>query len=103
LRAIPVAVPFEPAAEVRMVVDLPVEDNPDAAVLVRQRLLTGAQIDDRETPMRERRPLVAVKSGFVGPPVEHDLAHGHRSRRGVSVETLAGDDPCNAAHRYFST
>jgi len=47
-------------AQLVVIVNLTVEDNGDAAVLVEHRLLTARQIDNSETPHSEA-------SGFVDP------------------------------------
>ena len=83
LRAVDVAVRLELPADVGVVVDLAVEDHPDAAVLVRQRLLAGAEIDDAQAAMGERGVRVAVQPGFVGAAMGDDVAHPQRARRRV--------------------
>ena len=82
----------------RVVVDLAVEDDPHAAVFVRQRLLSRAQVDDAEAAMGERRVGVAVQPGFVRTAMRDDVAHPHGARRRVLVESVDGDDSGDAAH-----
>jgi len=93
-----VAERLELAADVRVVVDFAVEAHPDGAVLVRQRLLPGAQIDDAEAAMRQRRVRVAVQPGFVRAAVSDDVAHPRRARRRIRVEPVNCDNACNSAH-----
>ena len=81
-----------------MVVDLAVEDHPHAAVLVRQRLLPGAQIDDAQSAMGEGGVRVAVQPRFVRPAMRDDVAHPSGARRRIVIEPVDGDDARNAAH-----
>ncbi len=46
---------FEQRAQIAVVVDLAVEDDPAGAVFVRHRLMAAGAIDDREPAMAERR------------------------------------------------
>src|SRR6185503_17844534 len=48
---------LEVGAELAIVVELAVDDGDDVAALVRDRLVTGLQVDDREPPHREPRAL----------------------------------------------
>jgi len=89
---------FELLAQVGVVVDLTVEDHPDGAVLVRERLLPRAQIDDAEATVGERGVRIAVQSGFVRPAVRDDVAHPQRTRRRVPVEPVGGDDSGDSTH-----
>ena len=57
-RAVAVAGRFELRPDVGVVVDLAVEDDPDRAVFVRQRLLAGGQIDDAQAAVAERGLVV---------------------------------------------
>ena len=65
LRAERVAPGLEPAPEGGEVVDLAVEDGPDRAVLVRERLMPAGQVDDRQPAEPERGVVVAVGPGVV--------------------------------------
>ena len=77
-----VAPGFEAAAEGGEVVDLAVEDGPDRAVLVGERLVAAGEVDDREPAEAERGVVVAVGPRVVGPPV---LEPGdHRRQVGVA-------------------
>src|SRR6185369_13669 len=71
------------------VVDLAVERDPDRPVLVRQRLLSRGQVDDREPAMAE--PDVPRPAGDV--PAQHrrvtgSFAHPPTRRRPVDEEAL---------------
>ena len=72
----PVAPSHEVGPEVLEIVDLPVEDDPDRAVLVRHRLVAGgAEIDDAETPVREAHRPLAVDPGIVWAAMGLDRIH----------------------------
>src|SRR5712691_7464945 len=101
--AILVAAPLELLAHIGVVVYLAVENDPDAAVLIRQRLLPGAQIDDAEAPVREHRPCIHVETRGVGPPVRDDVAHAHGARRSVLIKRIDCHDSRNPAHDYAAS
>ena len=76
------------AADVGVVVDLAIEDDPDGTVFVRRRLLTGAQIDDAEAAMSECGVGVKVQAGLVRAAVDEDLSHPDRARLGIAADPL---------------
>ena len=53
VRAEAMAGAFQPPAQLAEVVDFAVEDDPDRAVFVRQRLLPAGQVDDRQPAMAQ--------------------------------------------------
>ena len=61
-----IAVALELAAQLAVVVDLAVADQPDRAVGVAQRLLAAFEVDDRQAAMPERRALVVIDAFAVG-------------------------------------
>src|SRR5688572_29154168 len=84
-----------------VVVDLPVEDDPDRAVLVRHRLLSGAQVDDAEATMGECRACIAVQAGFVRPAMSDHIAHADRACRRILIESIACDDSGDSTHFLY--
>ena len=89
--------------DLRVVVDLAVEDEVDRAVLVRHRLHRRVgEVDDREPAEAEADAAVVVDPGVaaVGAAVDDLLAHRRDVRLGdpeaVPVETERADD---AAHQ----
>src|SRR6185436_11995071 len=99
---------FEIPAELLEVVDLAVEDDRDAAVLVVDRLMSGRDVDDAQPPHAEADPRLHERSLIVGPAVAYDLAHVADERpRLVRVEAPFDGrrfhESCNPAHRYVST
>src|SRR5688572_9880579 len=96
-----VAGAFEVAAQLPVVVDLAVEDDPDRAVLVRDRLLAAFEIDDAEAPHAERDAFADVDAFLIGAAVHDGPAHPAdlllEDRRAVPPH-----DTGNATHGYFS-
>ena len=76
VRAVLVTVRFEHPPDVGVIVNFTVEDHPDAAVLVRQRLLTAPQIDNAQTAKGEER-VVGVQSRVADRDAP-DIAHTDR-------------------------
>ncbi len=74
-RAVGVPGGFQLRPHQRVVVDLAVVGDPDAPVLVRQRLVAAREVDDAETPVGERRVVVRVQPGAVGAAMNQDIAH----------------------------
>ncbi len=86
-----------------IVVDLAVEDRPDGAVLVRERLMAAGQVDDRQPAEPQRGTIVAVGPRVVGPAVDEPVRH--RAERSVR-ERVVGIGPgraADAAHSARST
>ena len=65
-RAEDVAERLQLGDQLLVVVDLAVEDDDDAAVLVEQRLLAGREVDDRQAAVAEADARLDVKAAFVG-------------------------------------
>jgi hypothetical protein len=84
---------FESVTDVEVVVDLAVVGDPDRAVLVAERLAAVlAQIDDREAPMAQRRPVVEIG------PVGIRSAVGDRVLHPLEQILVAPVEPADAAH-----
>ena len=82
------------------VVDLAVEDDADAAVLVEQRLLAGGHVDDRQPPMAEADTRLDVHAALVGAAVVLRFVHAHQGRA-IDVALAAGvEDAGDAAHGW---
>jgi hypothetical protein len=90
---------FESPAKIVMVVDLPIEDDPAGAVLVRDRLIASCSIDDGEAPMPENRRRVREESIPIGSTVSDCARHvrdGCLNRR--REEPAESGDTCYATH-----
>ena len=79
-----VAAALQLGSQLSVVVDLPVLDDLDAAILVADRLVAAVEVDDREPPRREADRAVHEHALAVGATVDHRLVHG---REGGSVGT----------------
>ena len=95
VRAEAMAARHEIRAHVGEVVDLAVEDHPDRAVLVGDRLVAGREVDDAQAAEAEADARPRVEAVGIGAAVRDD--RGHRRQRvpidgtiGVEVE-LSGD------------
>ena len=88
----------EAAAEVLVVVDLPVEDDDFGAVLVENRLLAAAQVDDAQTAHPEANGPVHVEPLVVWAAVPERGAHPTHSRLRHGTLPLAVHNACDAAH-----
>ena len=84
------------AAQLDVVVDLAVEDDPDALVFVGERLAPAGEIDDAESGGDRGRPGAQVIAVIVGAAVRDQLGHAEDLRaidRGCLVHATG-----NAAH-----
>ena len=98
---------FELAPELTVVVDLAVEDDPDGAVFVVNRLVPSRQIDDAQTPHSQRHAVGRINSLIVRAAVPDDVTHLMRKRmRCIRRQRIAGrsrfDEPGDAAHTINS-
>ena len=94
-RGEPVALRLELGAQRAKVVDLPVEDDLDGAVLALLRLMPAGNVDDREPLMREdaRAPVAAGKDDLprlVRAAMPEQSGHGGAEARTLDAE-VAGD------------
>ena len=87
------------APQLEVVEDLAVEDDPQRLVLVADRLLARAEVDDAEARVPEPDVFVKVDAELVGTAVADRAQHGTQgglSRRRSSAEVAESDD---AAHQ----
>ena len=97
-RPVHVAGGFELATDLGVVVDLAVERDPDAAVLVRERLMATGEIDDAQAPMAEHGALVGLKACAVRATVADHGTHPDDALAIIGVKTFGGDNAGNPAH-----
>ncbi len=98
LRAEAVAEPLELQPEVREVVDLAVEDDPDRPVLVGERLIARSKIDDAQPPVSEADPVADVEAVGIGAAVCDD--RGHRGQP-IAIDRpgrVEAELACDTAH-----
>ena len=86
---------FELAAQVLVVVDLTVLHDVARTVLVRDRLVAGLEIDDRETPGGEADTGVDVLTDAVGTAVGEGGAHRAQP---VGIDRAPGRDSADSTH-----
>ncbi len=89
LRAERMPLGLQPTAQRGEVVDLAVEDRPDGAVLVRERLMPAGQVDDRQPAEAQRGVVVAIGPGVVRPAVDEPVRHRLERASGIAP---AGSD-----------
>src|SRR5690606_5830159 len=81
-----------------VVVDLAVEDERHAAVLVRHRLPAAGEVDDRQAVHAHHDRPLGEGAAVVGPAVDDGVEHrGQGLRRGRPIERVVARDP---AHLY---
>jgi hypothetical protein len=59
-----------------VVIDLAVEDDPSAAVFIRDGLMPGAQIDDAEPAHAEAATAIDINAFVVGATMANLITHG---------------------------
>ena len=88
-------------SELRKVVNLAIEDNPDGLVLVRHRLMAcGAEVDDAQAAVSQRDRLIGVGENFDAAVVGAAMRNGGRHATDQIVIGLAPDSG-NATHEKF--
>ena len=90
------ALGLQPRAQLQMVVDLPVEGDPDGAVLVAERLSAGlAEVDDAEPAMTERDAFGHVAAVVIRTTVYQPCLHPLDEKLVAPVEPAdtTHDDP----------
>src|SRR5262249_25942687 len=93
LRAERVTAGLQSASELDVVVDLPVHDEDDRSVLIRQRLVPAGDIDDRQAAESECDPIIDVEPVIIRSAVDHGRSHALHSGAIGSAE-----HPSDAAH-----
>src|SRR5258707_12522794 len=102
LRTKPMTPALELIAEGVEVVDLPVVDDPDGPVLVRDRLVTGLEIDDAQPADAERREVVEIRALVIRSAMPE--GSGHPLQRAASVRNASiGQKTRNPTHDARST
>src|SRR6185437_16366366 len=82
-----------------IVIDLAVEDDDNAPVLVPQRLLPGRQIDDRKPPVRKTDAGLDVKTALVGSAVVLRFVHPRQQRAVDVARSSRIENACESTHR----
>src|SRR5437763_15075886 len=100
MREEPMAASLELGAQLAIVVDLAVADQPQRAVGGTQRLMSAGDVDDREAPHPNCGWAVDVRAVVVRTTMNRDAPHLTERLRGrrAAVEV---EDAVNAAHRCY--
>src|SRR2546425_9607313 len=88
---------FELLAQLAIVVDLAVENNPGGAVLIMNRLLSVREIDDREPPHRQSHPIAEIETVIVRTTMTNRLVHA-REQLTINRSAVFVNYSCNATH-----
>jgi hypothetical protein len=90
----------EPVAEFPVIIDLSVEDDPGASVLVRNRLMTRFKIDNAEAAYAKGATTAQVISVVIGTAMTNLIAHS--PHLGKFSNSLAQDESSYATHSSFA-
>jgi hypothetical protein len=85
----------KPRAELDVVVDLAIEDQPDRAVFISHRLMPGRrEIYDGQPPMAESDAAIDIQTAIVRTAMQHGVAHRAQLRlvNGPSIKSKNTDD-----------
>src|SRR5215213_1162155 len=89
---------FEFLAQLEVVVDLAVEDDPRATIRVVNWLLAALEVDDCEATHREAGRAVDVKAVLIGTAVTDGVVHP-RQQLLVNWLTVVPNDPYDSTHK----
>ena len=89
---------LELGPEIAVVVDFAVEDRPDRAVFVRQRLPAAFQVDDAQPPVDQDGSTIRVHAGIVRTAMGRDVPHLKRAPGRAVVQPIWGHNSRNSAH-----
>ena len=90
---------LEPVPQRGEVVDLAVEDRPDRAVLVGERLMASLQVNDRQPAKPQRCVVVPIGSRVVRTAVDNPVHHRGQVRAGQGPPRIGPDGSADTAHR----
>ena len=88
---------FEFFAQLAIVVDLAVENNPCRAVLIMNRLLSVREIDDREPSHRQSHAIAEIETVIVRTAMTNGLIHA-REQLAINRSAVFVNYSCNATH-----
>jgi hypothetical protein len=86
---------LKPVAQLAVIINLAVENDPEGTVLITQRLMAAAEIDNGQPAVAEPRHPIDVKPLVVGSAMPEDV--GHRQNF-VSGDPSGGNSAADAAH-----
>ena len=89
---------LQPPPQRGEVVDLAVEDRPDGAVLVGERLMAAGQVDDRQPAEPQRGMVVAIVARVVRAAMDEPVHHGRGAIPAQRAARIGPDRAADAAH-----
>jgi hypothetical protein len=93
-----VAFSFQESTQFLIVVDLPVENDPNTAILVRERLVAGVQVDDRESPMTQTHLGPIVGALIIRTSMTDRIQHFPNQSRADTIVPLEIKLSANSTH-----
>src|SRR5215510_13042207 len=91
----------ELCTQLEIVVDLAVEDEPNALIFVRHGLVAGLQIDDRQPAKTKPEHVFDVLALVVRAPMPHDRGHALQARTLYRFSAFEIINAANATHNLF--
>jgi hypothetical protein len=84
--------------QLHVVVDFPVEDDPEGAIAVDHRLVARRrQVEDRQTAHSEPDMTIEIQPRVIGPAVTETVSHRREQRLGYA-RAICAQDSYDAAH-----
>jgi len=90
-------------AQLRVIVDLAIEDNPDCPVFIADGLIPGGEVDDAQPPHANANWTFDVYSFVVRSAMKHGLAHVAEDRSIHLRIPIEFHNPSDPAHFLLST
>jgi len=90
---------FEIAAELEVVIDLPIKDDVPASIGGRHRLSPASEIENTEAAVAKADSGISVGALGVGPSMKKGVGHSGEGRLRFSGVVSVGGKSSNAAHR----
>src|SRR6266478_1001133 len=84
-------------AELAIVVDFAVENNPGGAVLVMNWLRATGEVDDGQPPHPQAYGAVEIEAVVIGSTVTHGVCHA-RQQRTVNIQSVTTNNSYNSTH-----
>ena len=103
LRPVAVAGSLHLAAQHGMIVNLAVEDDPDAVVLVRHRLMSAGDVDNGQPSVRKPHRTIEPQPRPIRTPMLLDVGHAHETGAFRPFTHIAFHDTGNGAHRQAAS
>src|SRR5580700_782579 len=90
--------PQQIGAEFLIVINLAIEDDPDCSVFIRQRLMSGAEINDGQTAKTQPDRPSDMISLIIGTTVTNRVRHRPEQRNRHGRSTVKHEFSADSAH-----